>query len=148
MKATKDGGEKSARCFIPFSKLISEFIIQGHATIERTRSLSHSISRIDVSKWVFQAHSNCCQIRGCGTISSSRRAPWIQFPAHRRKRNSLYAGNRQQSRGMPTGSVKNHNDPVQWMPGSCFIEENLHPVAIYMRENQTVELAVDDGNAP
>jgi hypothetical protein len=60
---------------------------------------------------------------------------------------SHVAGNCQQPRGMPTGSVKNHDDPIQRMPGSHFVEEYLHPVAVDVRKNQTVELAISDGNS-
>lgn len=34
---------------------ISEFIIHGHATMERTRSVSHSIARSDASRWFSSA---------------------------------------------------------------------------------------------
>lgn len=47
---------------------------------------------------------------------------------------------------MPACSVKNHHNPILGMSGSYFVEKYLHHVAVDVREDQTVELAVNDGN--
>ena len=54
--------------------------------------------------------------------------------------------NREQARGVPARSVENHGDPILGMSGSYFVEKYLHHVAVDVREDQTVELAVDDGD--
>jgi len=57
---------------------ISEFIIHGHATMERTRSVSHSIARSDASRWFSSASmlSNTRLWNDFSLRSSHNRVPW------------------------------------------------------------------------
>jgi hypothetical protein len=72
----------------------------------------------------------------------------IKFWCVRREREKSHIfGNLKESCGMPSCTVKNHNNPVFGMARCNFVEKHLHAIAVYVRKDETVELSVDNRNS-
>jgi hypothetical protein len=69
----------------------------------------------------------------------------IEFRCVGRERNESHIpGNCEESCGMPSCTVKDHNDPVFRVPGCNFVEKYLHAVTVHMRQNEAVKFSVDN----
>ena len=117
--------------------------------MERTRSRSCSISRNDASKWFSNASmlSNTRLWNDFSRRSSQRCSMGLSSGAYGGRETSLML------RGIVSKPEVCHPAPSRimmirssGMSGSYFIEKYLHQVAVDVRENQTVELAVNDRN--